>query len=222
VPYLIDDNNPVFPHPLLADDDGLLAVGGKITPEFLMAAYKWGIFPWFDPSIHPVLWWFPKIRPVFFPGQVKVSKSMRRWFRRHSYYKITVNKAFDEVVYHCAEQPGRKERGSWLTPELQEAVKHLFRLGFAHSVEVWNQEDKLVGGLYGIVPGNGIFSGESMFHLEPDTSKAALIYLVRNARNLGFKLIDGQVESAHLMSLGARLIPALEFLRLIRGGRVGL
>ncbi len=215
MPFLLDDRKAVFPDPLMADSNGLLAVGGSITPEFLLEAYKLGIFPWFDPDMHPPLWWFPDPRPVFFPGEVKISKSMRQWLRRHKDYKITMDLAFDQVLRHCAEQPGRQQPGRWLTETLQASLKELFRNGFARSVEVWNGRGELVGGLYGVTPGNGIFSGESMFHTEPNTSKAALIYLVQNAKKLGFRLIDGQAESEHLIRMGAKLIPAREYYKIL-------
>jgi leucyl/phenylalanyl-tRNA--protein transferase len=211
MPFWLDDDMPVFPGPMSADDDVLLAVGGRVSPEFLRAAYRQGIFPWFDPEVQPPLWWFPDPRPVFYPGKVKVSKSMRQWFRRHTDYRFTVNRAFEQVLHYCAEIPGRGGEGAWFSQELRQSVLTLFRTGEASSVEVWNAGGKLVGGLYGITVADGVFSGESMFHLEPDTSKAALIYLVQNAVNWGYEIIDGQVVSEHLMRMGAELISAKEF-----------
>ncbi len=213
MPFLLNDKIPVFPSPLYANDEGLLAVGGKVSPDFLEEAYKLGIFPWFSEGTIP-MWWSPDPRPVFFPGEVKISKSMRQWIRRHKSYRVSVNRAFDQVLEWCAKVPRKEGEGTWLSEELRKSILVLYHKGLAQSVEVWNGEGRLAGGLYGIKAGKNrnVFSGESMFSLEPNTSKFALIYLVQNAQKMGFKLIDGQVESSHLIRMGAKLVPARRFL----------
>lgn len=213
MPFLLDDKIPFFPSPYLADEEGLLAVGGNITPPFLEAAYRWGIFPWYSERM-PVLWWSPAERPVFFPGEVKKSKSMRQWIRRHAGYRITMDRAMEEVLHHCATVPRKDGEGTWLNPQLQESILALHRRGKARSVEVWDDKGRLRGGLYGIHAGEDgrIFSGDSMFSLEPNTSKYALIWLVENATRLGYKLIDGQVVSGHLLRMGAKVLRRKEFL----------
>jgi len=213
MPFLLHPDIPLFPHPSQADEDGLLAVGGKITPDFLKAAYRLGIFPWYNEDM-PILWWSPPQRPVFFPDEVKISKTMRQWIRRHPDYRITLNKAFDRVLYHCATVPRKSGEGTWLNEELRKNLGELHKEGLALSVEVWNGRGELAGGLYGITAGEkgNVLSGESMFSLEPNTSKFALIWLVRNLKKLGFELLDGQVVSDHLLRMGAQVMERDEFL----------
>ncbi len=210
MPFWLDENTPV-PDPRLADEDGLLAVGGSLSAERLIEAYSKGVFPWFSEG-DPVLWWSPDPRMVLFPEKIKVSKSMRQWFRRHAHYRFTRNQAFERVIEACATVERKGQAGTWITAEMREAYVELHKRGLAVSYEVWNEAGELRGGLYGVDLGNGIFSGESMFHLEPDVSKAALIYLCQTAEAYGYRLIDAQVYTDHLASMGAELISREEFL----------
>lgn len=189
----------------LRDPDGLLAVGGDLRPERLLKAYERGIFPWFQEE--PILWWSPGTRMVLHPEQLHVSRSMRRLLRQ-GHFRVTLDQAFARVIAQCAllreEHPG-----TWITPEMQAAYCRLHALGHAHSVEVWEQ-DTLVGGLYGIAMGQ-LFFGESMFSLRSNASKAALICLTRQLQRWGFQLIDCQVPSEHLRSLGASEMSRAQF-----------
>ncbi len=197
---------PLFPPTDRAARSGLLAVGGDLSPGRLLAAYREGIFPWFSEG-EPILWWSPDPRFVLFPGELRVSRSMRQFLKKGA-VRITFDRAFREVIAAC-RRPRPDQEGTWITPEMQEAYCALHEYGYAHSVEVWHG-DALVGGLYGVSLGR-IFFGESMFSSLPNASKAALITLVERLRERGFALIDCQVETAHLASLGARPIPRREF-----------
>ena len=197
-----------FPQPELADPDGLLAVGGDLSPQRLLMAYRMGIFPWYGEDT-PILWWSPNPRLVLFPDELKVSKSLQRVIRR-GVFQSTVNLAFERVIKSCAEDRRGDDAGTWLVPEMIEAYCRLYELGYAHSVESWHQ-GRLVGGLYGIALGR-VFYGESMFTLKTDASKVALVHLVRVLQTLRFDLIDCQVTTRHLKSLGAREIPRQDFL----------
>lgn len=198
----------VFPPADYAEADGLLAVGGDLSPERILLAYRQGIFPWYSENL-PILWWTPDPRLVLFPGELKISRSLLRVLRKRVFH-ATLNRAFREVMLRCASVPRKQNEGTWIVPEMVEAYCRLHRLGYAHSVEVW-YEDNLVGGLYGIAMG-GVFFGESMFFSRSDASKVALVHLVCILRQWGFELIDCQVTTAHLMSMGAREIPRSEFL----------
>ncbi|NPA43011.1 MAG: leucyl/phenylalanyl-tRNA--protein transferase [Chlorobi bacterium] len=213
MPFLLNDKIPIFPPPYRAAPDGLLAVGGSVSPAFLEAAYRLGIFPWYN-AHDPVLWWSPPERPVFLPGRVRVHKSMRQWMRRRPGFRLTFDKAFDRVVELCASVPRKGQEGTWLHPELQVSMKTLHRRGKAHSVEVWDDQGRLVGGLYGVDAGpeGKLFSGDSMFSLVPNASKLALIHLVKNLDQYGYEAVDGQVVSPHLLRMGARVFPRDEFL----------
>ncbi|HKK67563.1 MAG TPA: leucyl/phenylalanyl-tRNA--protein transferase [Bacteroidales bacterium] len=202
----------VFPHPSLAEEDGLLAVGGDLTPERLLLAYENGIFPWYNAG-DPILWWSPDPRCVLFPGKFKHSKSLRQSIRRE-HYEFSMNTAFDEVIEACSSASDRKHRLTWLTGEMKAAYKHLHRLNYAWSVETWCLGE-LAGGLYGVKSGS-VFSGESMFYYQRDASKAALNYLCENAASLGIKMIDVQQSTKHLLSLGAEEIPRSEFLEMLK------
>ncbi len=181
----------------LRDPDGLLAVGGDLRPERLLRAYERGIFPWFQEE--PILWWSPATRMVLHPEQLHVSRSMRKLLRQ-GHYHVTFDIAFHQVIAQCAHV--REEYpGTWITPAMQTAYGRLHELGHAHSVEVWEQQT-LVGGLYGIAMGQ-LFFGESMFSLRSNASKTALICLTRQLQQWGYQLIDCQVPSEHLRSLGA-------------------
>ena len=194
-----------FPEPELADDDGLLAIGGDLSAERLVLAYESGIFPWFSEET-PILWYAPHKRFVLFPNQLKVSKSMHKLLISKK-FRITFDTAFPEVIKACASITREDQEGTWITSDMQLAYINLFRLGIAHSVEVW-ENDQLVGGLYGIHI-NSVFCGESMFSKVSNASKAALIWLCQNKN---FKLIDCQVHTSHLESLGARFISMKEYL----------
>ena len=207
---------PVFPDPALADPDGLLAVGGDLAPERLLAAYRAGIFPWYEAG-SPILWWSPDPRMVLLPGELHVARSLRRALRAGR-FEVRADTAFARVVRRCAEVARPGQRGTWITAEMIEAYARLHRLGLAHSVEAWAGRD-LAGGLYGVSIG-GAFFGESMFADRPDASKVAFVTLVEWLRARGFDLVDAQVETAHLRRFGAREIPRREFLsRLARSLR---
>ncbi len=208
----MDGDSPVFPNPedALDEPDGLLAAGGELNARILRAAYRSGIFPWYeDPQ--PVLWWSPSQRAVLFPGSARISRSLRRTMRRH-HFVISTNQAFDDVMRACAA-PRAKAQGTWITPRMRAAYGALHRQGVAHSLELW-LNDVLVGGLYGVQVG-GVFCGESMFSHESDASKIAFACLSETLARHGFALIDCQLENPHLTSLGALLISRREFLGIL-------
>ncbi|MBT2988715.1 MAG: leucyl/phenylalanyl-tRNA--protein transferase [gamma proteobacterium symbiont of Ctena orbiculata] len=209
--FVLDDNpNTPFPDVSLAErePDGLLAVGGDLTPQRLIQAYQLGIFPWFTEG-EPILWWSPDPRTVLYPEKIKVSRSLKKLLRKKA-YKVSFDQDFDAVIRGCAA-PRENSPGTWLVPEMIDAYHQQFRLGLAHSVEVW-QDDMLVGGLYGMAIG-GVFFGESMFSRATDSSKIALVHLSRKLTQWGFKMIDCQVYTQHLASLGAEEIPRAGFCR---------
>lgn len=192
----------------LAEPNGLLAAGADLSPERLLDAYRRGIFPWFNAG-EPILWWSPDPRMVLFPNEFAPSRSLRKRLRRGD-YEIRVDSAFTEVMQACAApRPG--QRGTWITPPMVAAYTRLHRLGYAHSVETWIA-GRLVGGLYGVAIGR-VFFGESMFTRVPDASKIALAHLVAQLRAWGYGLIDCQMSTRHLASLGAREIPRQAFTR---------
>lgn len=197
-----------FPPAEAADEEGLLAVGGDLSPERLVLAYRNGIFPWYDGPVP--LWWHPDPRLVLYPDDLKISKSMQQIMRRN-YFHFTRNTCFKEVIQACGDTPRRGQNGAtWVTPELVNAYMALHEMGYAHSFEAWNG-NQLAGGLYGILIGK-IFFGESMFAREDNASKAAFIWAVQQLKQEGIQLIDCQVETPHLVSLGATLIPRLDFI----------
>jgi len=191
----------------LTDPDGLLCVGGDLRPERLLAAYRRGIFPWYSEG-QPILWWSPDPRMVLFPDELKVSRSLGKALRNRG-FRVTFDTCFDTVVALCADGGDRAHAGTWISPAMRAAYGDLHRLGHAHSVDVW-LDDRLVGGLYGLLLGR-IFFGESMFSTVTDASKVALHHLVQWLRPYNVELIDCQVASEHLFTLGARLIPRAEF-----------
>jgi leucyl/phenylalanyl-tRNA--protein transferase len=197
-----------FPHPSLAEPNGLLAVGGDLSPERLILAYRNGIFPWYSAD-NPILWWCPSPRPVLLPEDLRIGRSLRKTIRREP-YRITMDRAFSEVVEECATVPRPSQDGTWITAEMQAAYRELHDLGVAHSVEAWEKDD-LVGGLYGVSLG-GAFFGESMFARRPDASKLAFVRLVGQLAAWGFRLVDCQVETEHLHRFGARDLPLDDFL----------
>lgn len=208
--YRLPDQ-PVFPPVEHAIKGGLLAVGGDLSQERLLAAYREGIFPWYSEG-EPLLWWSPDPRFVLFPGELRISRSMRQFLKKES-LRVTFDHAFRKVIAAC-RKPRPTQDDTWITKEMEEAYTTLHDLGYAHSVEVW-QEEILVGGLYGVSLGHAFF-GESMFSIRANASKAALITLVTRLRGHHFDLIDCQVETPHLGSLGARLIPRREFSVLLK------
>ena len=210
------DDKLWFPDPHFGEDDGLVAVGGDLSVDRLLLAYSNGFFPWFSfRNREEPLWYCPLQRFVIFPREIHVSHSMRQIFRQN-HFRVTINKDFDGVIRGCATAQNRnEEEGAWLGPKIIEAYTELHRQGFAASVEVWNQDDRLVGGLYGVNLGRAFF-GESMFSLVPNASKIALIYLARYFGQLGGVMIDCQLETPHLRSMGGRYIPYEEYCALIR------
>ncbi len=192
----------------LDDPNGLLAAGGDLSPGRLLAAYRLGIFPWFGED-EPILWWSPDPRMVLYPAELKVSRSLRKSLRRPD-YEIRVDTAFRAVVRACAE-PRAGQDGTWITPRMLAAYFTLHERGFAHSVETW-RDGELIGGLYGVAIGRAFF-GESMFARATDASKLALVHLVRQLERWRFGVIDCQMRTAHLASLGAREVPRERFSR---------
>lgn len=211
-PIYFLDERLVFPPVEYASRDGLLAVGGDLSPERLLLAYQSGIFPWFnDDSL--ILWWSPDPRMVLFPEKVKISKSMRRILQK-GHFRITKNKEFEAVIRHCATAPRPGQDGTWITENMVQAYIALHHKGIAHSYEVW-EADELVGGLYGIDLGH-IFCGESMFSVQTNASKFAYIKLAEELQEKNYYLIDCQNYTKHLESLGAEEIPRAEYLKILK------
>jgi leucyl/phenylalanyl-tRNA---protein transferase len=202
-----------FPDPSTADGDGLVGFGADLEPETLLHAYRQGIFPWPHPGV-PLPWFSPDPRGVIWPDCLRVSRSLRQRLRS-SGWETTVDRAFEAVVGACAERP--RSEGTWIVPEMRAAYLRLHRLGHAHSLEVWRGAE-LVGGLYGVSVG-AVFTGESMFHRATDASKVALVDLVDRLAEAGGRLIDVQLVTDHLASLGARPMPRSDYLRLLGGAR---
>ncbi|MBL3599623.1 MAG: leucyl/phenylalanyl-tRNA--protein transferase [gamma proteobacterium endosymbiont of Lamellibrachia anaximandri] len=203
-------NDPLAPFPAVKfaeqEPNGLLAVGGDLSPERLVNAYRHGVFPWYSDN-EPILWWSPDPRTVLYPERVKISRSLGKTLRKEK-FQVTLDTAFSEVIHACAE-PRPKSPGTWLMPEMKAAYAELHEQEVAHSVEVW-QEKQLVGGLYGVAIG-GVFFGESMFSRVSDSSKVAFVFLCRHLHRWGYRLIDCQVYTEHLASLGAEEIPRSVF-----------
>ena len=207
--------NASFPPPLFSEGDGLLAVGGDLSPKRLLKAYYMGIFPWYsDPD--PILWWSPDPRLVLFPPELKVTRRLRRTIRSKT-FAITMDTAFEQVIKSCAGIPRKHEQGTWITPEMVTAYCRLHTRGFAHSVEAW-RDGKLVGGVYGVAIGRCFF-GESMFSRQSNASKVAFVTLVEYLHDRDFRLIDCQVKTRHLQNFGAREIPRTEFLKILKKER---
>lgn len=211
MPYLLSDFL-AFPDPREADPDGLIAIGGDLSPERLILAYSNGIFPWYEAN-SPILWWSPDPRMVLIPEEIRISHSMKQRIRK-SDFEIRIDTAFEAVIQNCAMINGRDDDGTWITNDMIEAYCKLHELGLAHSVETW-KSGQLAGGLYGVSLGLAFF-GESMFYRETDASKVALVYLARMLAQMGFKMIDVQQETEHLKSMGARSVPRNEFLDLLK------
>lgn len=205
------NNKLIFPHVELADPDGLLAFGGDLSSERLLLAYSEGIFPWY--SEPPILWWSPDPRFVLFPDDIKISASMKQVFKKNQ-FTITFNKDFAGVIAGCKETFRPDQQGTWITPEVEAAYIKLHKEGHAHSVECW-YDGQLAGGFYGLQLGKCFF-GESMFARVRNASKAAFITYVKRAREEGIKIIDCQVHTEHLESLGAGYISREDFIAIIK------
>ena len=205
-------NDLVFPPPSNSEKDGLLAIEGDLSPERLLLAYSKGIFPWYSDD-EPILWWSPDPRFIVFPKDIKISHSMKKLFKKNP-YKVSFDTCFRDIISNCSNL--RKESGTWITKEMIEAYCKLHELGYAHSVETWFN-GKLVGGLYGISIGKCFF-GESMFSTMDNSSKVAFITLGKILYEKGFSMIDCQVHTTHLESLGAVYISRKEFLELVEKG----
>lgn len=204
-------NDLVFPPVEMADEDGLLAIGGDLSTGRLLLAYQQGIFPWYSEQ-DPICWWCPDPRFVLFPDELKISRSMKRVLRSGP-FGFTTNTAFAEVIRNCRTISRKDQDGTWISAEVQNAYIRLHELGYAHSAEAWNNNE-LVGGIYGVRLGN-IFFGESMFSRQTNASKFALARYVEQLKQEGVVLIDCQVYTLHLESLGARMIPRKDFMRLL-------
>ena len=205
--WLQHPNDPFPPlERALRSPNGLLAAGGSLSPERLLAAYRHGCFPWYSKG-QPLLWWSPDPRTVLFPDELHIPRSLKKSMRKNL-FQITYDQSFADVMAACAA-PRSSQAGTWITPCMQQAYSELHQLGYAHSVEVW-QDDQLVGGLYGIAIGQ-LFFGESMFATQPDASKTGFVTLVEDLRAAGFVLIDCQMRTDHLARFGARDIPRTEF-----------
>ena len=202
----------IFPPPELSEDDGLLAVGGDLSVERLVLAYSMGIFPWYSEG-YPILWWSPDPRLILIPQELKISRSLRQCMKK-SPYRITMDRAFAEVIAHCANVLRKDEDGTWITQEMIDAYIRLHKAGYAHSVEAWDC-DGLAGGLYGVILGRAFF-GESMFTKRSDASKTAFVTLTERLAADGFELIDCQVTTAHLLRFGAREVPRSSFLAMLK------
>lgn len=198
-----------FPAPeyALKEPNGLLAFGGDLSPARLLAAYRRGIFPWFNPG-EPILWWSPNPRCILRPTELHVSRSLAKQMRKGA-YSASLNLAFADVITACAA-PRHDQAGTWLSDQMQHAYRRLHQMGYAHSFEVW-RDNQLIGGLYGISLGRCFF-GESMFHRADNGSKMALVALSRHAQRHGINMIDCQITNGHLLSMGAREVPRGEFL----------
>lgn len=212
-PYWLDPNDKIsFPDvsEALLEPDGLLAIGGDLSTERLLVAYRHGIFPWYSDG-QPILWWSPNPRAVLFPSELIISRSLRKSLKRED-YTVKVDTAFERVIQACAK-PRKDGLGTWITDDMMRAYIRLYKQGHAHCVEVW-RNNALVGGLYGIGMGK-VFFGESMFSTQTDASKIAFAYLTRQIQRWNFALIDCQVYSDHIGSLGARVIPREDFIALL-------
>lgn len=201
----------VFPSPDLADDNGLLAVGGDLSKPRLLLAYSKGLFPWYSEG-DPILWWSPDPRMILVPSKFKCSRSLKQKIKKGS-YQVTMDSAFESVIKHCASVHNKSDGATWITDEMMEAYIQLHRSGFAHSVETWF-DDKLVGGLYGVSLGSAFF-GESMFAEKSDASKVAFVFLIQQLQKWKFTLIDCQITTAHLKTFGAHEVSRHIFMTLL-------
>jgi len=207
-----DDSSEVFPCPnkALTDPNGLLAAGGDLSSKRLLSAYSQGIFPWYEKD-QPILWWSPEPRAVLWPKEIRISRTLNRKIQREVFF-VSADRAFSSVLQGCAKERRNGNR-TWITKEMKHAYQNLHDLGWAHSFEVW-QDEVLVGGLYGIGIGQ-VFFGESMFSQKSDASKVALVKANEYLQYCGYKLIDCQIWSTHLGTLGAKLMPRQKFLDIL-------
>ncbi|WP_300160578.1 leucyl/phenylalanyl-tRNA--protein transferase [Solidesulfovibrio sp.] len=220
--FYLTEEPTLFPRPGLAEPGGLLAVGGDLRPERLLAAYRRGIFPWYDEE-SPILWWSPDPRPILFPGQVYVSHRLERTLRSGK-FRLTCDADFGGVIRGCATAARAVGDGTWIVPEMIEAYERLHEAGYAHSVEAW-QDGVLVGGAYGVAIGKAFF-GESMFHVVTDASKAAFVTLCRRLAAMDYHFVDCQQTTGHLCRFGAVEVRRFEFLKRLEiaresGGEAG-
>jgi leucyl/phenylalanyl-tRNA---protein transferase len=217
MPLFALDKELSFPPVHLAEPDGLLAMGGDLSTERLLLAYRNGIFPWYEGE--HILWWCPDPRFVLFPGELKISKSMKPLLNKNEParpaggFEFTINKAFAQVIRHCKKITRPGQEGTWITDEVERAFIKMHELGYAHSAEVW-KDSELAGGLYGIKMGK-VFFGESMFSKQSNASRFAFIKYVQQLKKEGFQLIDCQVYTEYLKSLGAAMIPRKDFIQLL-------
>ncbi len=211
MPLFVQGKELGFPPAHFADADGLLAMGGDLSPERLLLAYRNGIFPWYEGDI--IFWWCPNPRFVLFPDELKVSKSMRPLLNKNA-FEFTTNEAFERVIHNCKKIERTDQYGTWITDEVEKAYTRMHHLGYAHSAEVW-KDGELVGGLYGIRLGK-VFFGESMFSKMSNASRYAFIKYVDQLKEEGVELIDCQVYTEYLESLGARMISVEVFLKLLK------
>ena len=204
------DEAPIFPPPELAEENGLLAVGGDLSPKRLITAYSMGIFPWYSQG-QPLLWWSPDPRLILRPQWLHVPKSLKKTIKKQI-FTITFDCAFKSVMHACAQV--REMSGTWITPQMEEAYGLLHTMGYAHSVEAWileGEQTVLAGGVYGLALGDCFF-GESMFQIRSDASKVALVFLVNHLKNRGFRLMDCQMTTDHMLRFGAKEISRSQFL----------
>lgn len=210
--FLLQDSNYVFPHPYLADKDGFLAMGGDLSPERILSAYQFGIFPWYNDNT-PILWFSTHPRLILYPEKLKVSKSMNQLLKKDA-FRITIDTVFEKVITACALKKRNDQDGTWITDSLKDSFIKLHELGYAHSVEVWDNNE-LVGGLYGLAMGK-IFYGESMFANRSNASKYGFIKLIKLLKEKSFTLIDCQQDTPHLRSFGAELIKKESFFNALK------
>lgn len=218
MPVFTLDDELIFPHPLMREPDGLLAVGGDLSPERLTLAYRWGIFPWYHDG-QPLLWWWTCPRLMLRPQDVHISHSVRNYINRRK-YTISIDQHFEEVIRKCSMTDRRGQDGTWITADMIDAYTALFRQGIAHSVEV-RDETGLVGGLYGVAIGK-IFSGESMFAEKPNASKIGFVFLANHLAGQGFDWIDCQQDTTHMRSMGGKLIMENEYLEILRANQYSM
>ena len=207
--FQLNDNDTQFPNPALAEPDGLIAIGGDLSPERLIAAYQNGIFPWFSDD-EPICWYAPHERCVIFPSKIHISKSMQKSLRANEFV-VTCNTVFTEIIAACKNTVRKDQDGTWITTEMEAAYIKLHELGIAKSIEIW-QNNKLVGGMYGLEI-NNVFCGESMFSHVSNASKTALIWLCTKTN---YSLLDCQLHTDHLISMGAQMIPQKQFLDILK------
>ena len=212
--YLLDDHIS-FPHPNAVKPSGILAISGDLSVERLLLAYNFGIFPWYNES-EPIIWWCPKPRFIIFPDQVKVAKSIHSYFNKNK-FQVTYNKHFEDIIRHCQYSPRNGQDGTWINDDIVNAYINLHTMGYATSVEVW-EENELIGGLYGVNLGK-VFFGESMFSLKSNASRFGFISLARKLASEGYYIIDCQQPNPYLESLGGQFISGVDFQDILRLNR---